>query len=529
MSIRPRHLKRFLRSPAVITAEIAVIALAGVLGAMAPQGTPWGEIGSGLGLDHVFHSGWFPCVVALVSLSLSVVTFDQVRRLGRVWPKEGLAAAGAPVLHIGLLLVIGAGTVRALFSSGAIVDLIEGVILQPADAAWSAQQPGPLAQPIRLAHPITVATVDATRYRSGDLRQLAVELDVSNPGENSARHEHVPVNGSVTVAGVRLFVGSDYGPAALVEWQAATGATAKTAALLKNANGSRFEGAVDGPDGARAYVRTEVAPDGARPGQAEIRVMKGSALAFVGVTRIGEAIALPNGAGTLALRGMPFWVRLHASRDPSVGLMYAGFALVTFGLALFFGFTRRGERPAVAIGSLPRPVILVALMGIAGLTGCRGVSRTEARQLVERYNGAVAEAYRRGDIKLVDGVVGPQEGRKLTGLIGVRLDAGLTLDSTLLSLDVLDAARVGDELQVSTRERWRYGERRIGTGQWVAEPIEDGYAMRYHFKRFDGVWRVDQIEFAEPPVSRQPTFGVTGHGLTSMSPGDAKSGKEPAL
>ena len=50
----------------------------------------------------------------------------------------------------------------------------------------------------------------------------------------------------------------------------------------------------------------------------------------------------------------------------------------------------------------------------------RGVSNEEARKLVEQFNKAVCEAYRRCDITLIDSVVGMNttEGNRLTGLIG---------------------------------------------------------------------------------------------------------------
>ena len=56
------------------------------------------------------------------------------------------------------------------------------------------------------------------------------------------------------------------------------------------------------------------------------------------------------------------------------------------------------------------------------LTSCRRpIDMDQARSLVLRYNEIVSEAYRRADIKLIDSVVGPNESKKLTGLIGVRL------------------------------------------------------------------------------------------------------------
>lgn len=147
---------------------------------------------------------------------------------------------------------------------------------------------------------------------------------------------------------------------------------------------------------------------------------------------------------------------------------------------------------------------LAALAVLAALTlvtaSCGRVTSREARGLVERYNRIVSEAYRRGDVKLIDPVVGPREGKKLTGLIGVRLDMGLLLDAELLSLEVTGVKREGAALQVTTREKWRYRDRRIGTGEQVGEASVDEYGMRYTFVRQDKAWVVDELGFTTPPV-----------------------------
>ena len=140
------------------------------------------------------------------------------------------------------------------------------------------------------------------------------------------------------------------------------------------------------------------------------------------------------------------------------------------------------------------------------LTSCRQSSEKEARTLVERYNRIVSEAYRRGDVRLIDPVVGPNEGKKLTGLIGVRLDLGITLDSQMLSLDVTGVTQGKNELRVSTRERWSYRDLKIGTGAQVGEASQDSYEMTYYFTNVNNAWLVDEIKFASPPqVGRKQT------------------------
>jgi len=149
---------------------------------------------------------------------------------------------------------------------------------------------------------------------------------------------------------------------------------------------------------------------------------------------------------------------------------------------------------------------------------CSKVGSNDARSLVERYNAVVCEAYRKGDVKLIDPVVGPNEGRKLTGLIGVRLDAGIRLDATLRSLDIKTVNQDGDELRVTTSEKWSYRDIKADTGEQVGEASNDEYEMLYLFKKIDGKWLVDKIEFiGTPKVGRKTKlWGVSArdmHGL----------------
>ena len=143
---------------------------------------------------------------------------------------------------------------------------------------------------------------------------------------------------------------------------------------------------------------------------------------------------------------------------------------------------------------IPLTLLLLAL-------GCWRVSSSEARILVLRYNEAVCEAYRKGDVRKIDGVVGPNtaDGLRLTGLIGVRLDMGITLDAHLETMEVLGVEHVKDDLRVRTRERWRYRDLQAGTGLQVGEASVDHYEMLYHFQNHKGTWLVEETRFAAPP------------------------------
>lgn len=151
---------------------------------------------------------------------------------------------------------------------------------------------------------------------------------------------------------------------------------------------------------------------------------------------------------------------------------------------------RRGH-PGVA-------ALAAALLGASG--GCSRFGDDDAVALVRAYNRRVVEAFAAGDPRLVEEVAGPEEARKLLGLIGVKADAGLRLHSRMDELAVDGVDREGGEIVVRTRERWSYEDRSPASGERVGPGSTDSYEMRYHLGRVDGRWVVRRIEFASPPV-----------------------------
>lgn len=148
------------------------------------------------------------------------------------------------------------------------------------------------------------------------------------------------------------------------------------------------------------------------------------------------------------------------------------------------------------------------LVFTVALASCQRESMEEARRLVERYNRVVSQAYRLGDVTIIDSVVGPRskDGKKLTGLIGARLDLGITLDAHLLSMEVTGVEQSKDEMRIRTKERWRYRDLKIGSGDQVGEASLDDYEMLYIFKKADRAWMVEEIRFtASPQVGRKTT------------------------
>lgn len=148
---------------------------------------------------------------------------------------------------------------------------------------------------------------------------------------------------------------------------------------------------------------------------------------------------------------------------------------------------------------LPTAAFLVNAV-LAATTACSGLSQHKAEALVRRYNQQLVEAYRTSDVELMDGLVGEEEGKKLTGLIGVKRDLGVTLDAELLTLEVRAVQRKGDTVDVLTDERWRYRHRRIGTGAVVGEESTDHYSLRYVLRKLRSGWVVDAVRFESPPT-----------------------------
>jgi hypothetical protein len=148
---------------------------------------------------------------------------------------------------------------------------------------------------------------------------------------------------------------------------------------------------------------------------------------------------------------------------------------------------------------MSRPATLALALGALAAAGCDRFGPSEAEALVRRYNQRNIQAFRTGDARLTEETSGEAEGRKLVGLIGVRADLGLVLDSTLLELQVTEVRRAGDRWEVETRERWHWQQRRADGGAAVGPDSTDAYWVRYRLAKEGDRWVVQAIEFTRPP------------------------------
>lgn len=179
------------------------------------------------------------------------------------------------------------------------------------------------------------------------------------------------------------------------------------------------------------------------------------------------------------------------------------------------------------------PRALACLLAVLPLAGCGRLSDEKAVKRVEEYNRALIEAYRLSDSQVVTPVTSPAELKKLTGLIGVKSDLGIALDSELRAFEVLGVERQADEVIVSTDERWYYRDRRIGTGAQVGADSTDHYRMKYFLARQGNRWVVDRVEWASPPEVGRVEVPIRAevqslHGLSTVEPAAAADAGEGA-
>ena len=82
---------------------------------------------------------------------------------------------------------------------------------------------------------------------------------------------------------------------------------------------------------------------------------------------------------------------------------------------------------------IPYRTIAPILLAAAGALACqRSPTDAEAEALVRRYNALVSDAYRAGDYRIAQPVVGEDEVRRLAAHIGVRSDQGIISEKQLI-------------------------------------------------------------------------------------------------
>jgi cytochrome c biogenesis protein ResB len=372
-------LRRALRSRSIIIAELLLVAAAGVILTLVPQegdtettpGRPLpplvARFSSLLALDHVLSSVWFSTLVALCSVTLGLVLWDQWRRVARVWGEQLTAShfhgapftsefvspggagpdraefrisgnvgiLGTPIFHSGLMCVMVAGLLRVLFGQDAQVDLVEGEEL-PMDAqAYGAQWGGLFATPFVLTTPLRFDALQPSRYKgTGNLESLSATVTL---GESRAAT--VAVNTPLDVGWERVYLTAIHGPVALLEHKGPEG-EARGAAMMKDGDEQWvYTGQARLEHTLEVRTRVDLRQGSELPQQVEVRVMRRGGLVFAGMLTAGVVTEIAPGE-TLTLHGVRWWARFNGSRDKGTWLAYLGFVLSILGAMLMFGVSR---------------------------------------------------------------------------------------------------------------------------------------------------------------------------------------------
>lgn len=133
------------------------------------------------------------------------------------------------------------------------------------------------------------------------------------------------------------------------------------------------------------------------------------------------------------------------------------------------------------------------------LPACQDLPDARAEDLVRQYDRALVTAFRTADPSPLKGVASEREVAKVTHLIDVKRETNVTLDSTLVDFQVQGVDRKDKQVHVRTTERWRYVNRRIGSGEAVGTTTDERYTMRYDLMRDGEKWKVDETEFLQRP------------------------------
>lgn len=165
-----------------------------------------------------------------------------------------------------------------------------------------------------------------------------------------------------------------------------------------------------------------------------------------------------------------------------------------------------------------RSPIAFALLLAAGLCApsCRRpeLPDEKAVELVRAYNDRVIAAYRHADARLVEGFAGPDEAKKILGLVGVKADQGLFMEATILEFRSHGVKQADGKVVVETREKWYYRDRRMKTGAQEGQDSTDTYHLRYTLGKPEGKWVVEQVDFASPPQVGRTEVLTTGDAET---------------
>ena len=369
---------QLLRSPKLALAVIGFVAAWTTVGAWAPWAQPSGHPApawaSAIGLAHPF-TGWpFLAAVALLFGSTSACTWGKRARILavlrgelppgalRLLPRTGDARAflaeqgfrgdgalltryrfafwGGWLLHLGLLLLIGAVFLQQGFADSGTFDLAEREAARlDAPATVFGRERGPLARDTLPALEVRLEQFDPFLHQPGYAPDRSSKLTLSVPGEPPIVAA-IDRAAGVSAGGVEIFQAIPSGLALVLDVPGMGRRAVRLATLAPRSAAAT----VTDPSGAqvRFVVDAEQDLDG--------REGTGRLLAWVERggerTAIAPGVGFPFGAGSARAVGFARWGRFTWSRTPGLAAVFAGFAVILAGcilLAFPAGVARLGH------------------------------------------------------------------------------------------------------------------------------------------------------------------------------------------
>ncbi|MDZ4178741.1 MAG: hypothetical protein U1E29_05865 [Coriobacteriia bacterium] len=148
-------------------------------------------------------------------------------------------------------------------------------------------------------------------------------------------------------------------------------------------------------------------------------------------------------------------------------------------------------------------VILVSVFFALGLlTSCAPESESgahlELESTVREYNRLLAEGFRTLDMGVLEPVATPEQADKEFAQMSALGEAGIRLDSTLVTI-TFDSIELADNSAiVETTEEWDYAQLDIESDDLISSQDGVAYELRYSLVRAPDRWIVTSVESRDP-------------------------------
>ena len=409
----PAFIKRFLLSARTVIVLISAAAISCIIGSLVPQlgdkppqyieawkaGNPriyyWVDL---LQFDHVFTSAWFFVLVSLITLSLSLSIFYQIKALmksGRVirkeitptsfkdfcilkagphWPMEAgmqvdiikkvfkdrsyrpyqeckgnryivfeknrTGMWGSVVFHAGLLIIIIAALYVLAFQKKGFIQLIETDTFQGGPEEWRTMNLGVLARDFHPDFQLRLNKFIPEYWENNTIRNLGSNL-IINDNKGGSRELPLSLLNPIEVDGVKIHQSLYYGYSVGLSLVREGKETSPVHFLLDapNGPGKPFTGGGGFPD--TGYIMDmKFYPDLAAHSLyavfpgVELTVTEKGRQLFKGMLLLNQGVQF--GKDTLTFAKIHYWSGLSLTSNHATPLIYFGFALSTLGAFMIF-------------------------------------------------------------------------------------------------------------------------------------------------------------------------------------------------